>query len=129
MAKKRFKSPTQAELEILKILWIKHPETVRYVFEQLNKTKGIGYTTALKLMQIMTEKNLLKRHGEGRRHTYSPAVKEEHMQQKLLDKFLNSAFSGSASKLVLQTLGNYKPSEKELTEIKNLIEKLEREKK
>ena len=127
MFKKKFKIPTPAELEILKILWLKHPETVRYVYEQLNKTKEVGYTTALKLMQIMTEKNFLKRHGKGRRHTYSPTVKQEHMQQKLLDKFLNSAFGGSASKLVLQTLGNYKPSEKELTEIKNLIEKLERE--
>lgn len=127
MATKTKKNPTQAELEILQILWGKNPETVRYVYEELNKVKEIGYTTALKLMQIMTEKKLLIRYGEGRRHTYAPAIKQEQMQHNLLDKFLNSAFGGSASKLVMQTLGNYKPSGEELKKIKELIKSLEGE--
>lgn len=127
MNKKNKKNPTQAELEILQILWKKHPETVRYVYEELNKIKEIGYTTALKLMQIMIEKKLLIRYGKGRQHTYSPAIEQEQMQHSLLDKFLNSAFGGSASKLVMQTLGNYKPSREELKKIKDLIKSLEGE--
>ena len=127
MSDKNLKGPTQAELEILQILWKKYPSTVKYVHEELNKTKKVGYTTALKLMQIMTGKKLLIRHGEGRKHTYTPAQKKEPMQQKLLDKFLNRTFGGSASHLVLQALGQYKPSKEELAEIKDLIKSIEEE--
>jgi len=128
MTTKDHRGPTQAELQILQILWKNYPSTVKYVHKELNKTKNVGYTTALKLMQIMTEKKLLIRHGEGRKHTYEPAQKKEPMQQKLLDRFLNLTFGGSASHLVLQALGQYKPSRAELAEIKELIKSIEEEK-
>jgi predicted transcriptional regulator len=126
---KNFRKPTEAELEILQILWKKHPATVKYVHEQLKKNKNVGYTTALKFMQIMTEKKLLDRFEEGRKHIYSPAVDEKEMQYMLLDGFLNSAFGGSASKLVVQLLGNYRPNKDELDKIKKLINNLEGEEK
>ena len=121
--------PTDSELEILQVLWIHGHSTVRFVNDLLNTKKKTGYTTTLKLMQIMTEKELLNRDNSSRIHIFSPAVKEEETQTKIIDKMLGLAFGGSASKLVLQTLGNNKTSPEELEKIKQLITDLEKKRK
>lgn len=118
--------PTDAELEILHILWAKGPSTVRQVHEVLSQSRDIGYTTALKLMQIMHEKGLLSRDEESKSHTYRAAVSEEDTQRSLVDRFVETAFRGSASKLVMQLLGQHKASRAELDEIKNLLNNLDR---
>jgi len=118
--------PTQSELEILQIIWDNGPSTVRFVNDKLNERKKTGYTTALKLMQIMLEKNLLSRNEKSRVHIYYPVVQKEEIQSQLLDRFLENTFSGSAHKLVMQALGNHKPSKSELEEIKKLIDELEK---
>lgn len=117
--------PTEAELEILSVLWRSGPSTVRAVNEILNDRKEVGYTTTLKFMQIMLEKGLLDRVEHGRLHIYRPMVKEEDIQEKLVDRLLETAFGGSAKKLVMHALGNHEASAEELLEIKALIRKLE----
>lgn len=118
-------NPTEAELEILQVLWEHGPSTVRYVNEKLNMNKQVGYTTTLKIMQIMTEKRLVTRNEESRTHIYSPVLGKEETQGMLLNRFLDNAFSGSAMKLVMQALGNHETSREELQQIKELIKKLE----
>ena len=125
MKKKSSPKPTEAELEILQILWDSGPTTVRFVNDKLNLKKEVGYTTTLKIMQIMTEKNLLARDEENKSHIYSAVYKKDETQKVLLDKFLESAFGGSASKLVLQALGNRKTSKKEIEEIRKFLDKIE----
>ena len=125
MKKKSSPKPTEAELEILQILWDSGPTTVRFVNDQLNLKKEVGYTTTLKIMQIMTEKNLLARDEENKSHIYSAVYKKDETQKVLLDKFLESAFGGSASKLVLQALGNRKTSKKEIEEIRKFLDEIE----
>ncbi|WP_242921731.1 BlaI/MecI/CopY family transcriptional regulator [Pontibacter liquoris] len=117
--------PTESELEILQVLWQHGPSTVRFVHEELSKTKEVGYTTTLKLMQIMAEKEMLDADKSNRSHVYRPLLEEEATQRRLLDRFLDAAFRGSASKLVLQALGNSKTSPEELNEIRNLLNKME----
>ncbi|GAB4001871.1 transcriptional repressor BlaI [Spirosoma daeguense] len=119
--------PTDAELEILHVLWANGPSTVRQVHETLSQSRDIGYTTALKLMQIMYEKGLLTREEDARSHTYTAAVQEEDIQRNLVDRFVETAFRGSASKLVMQVLGQHKTSQKELDEIKALLNNLDRD--
>ena len=119
--------PTETELEILNILWKIGPCNVRTVNEKMNEQKEVGYTTTLKLMQIMAQKGLVERDETSRTHIYSAKVKAEEIQEEMLDKLLNSAFGGSASQLVLSALGSGKASAKELQEIKALIQKLERD--
>lgn len=114
--------PTESELEILQILWQNGPSSVRFVNEELAKQRDIGYTTTLKLMQIMFEKKLLSRTEEGRYHLYKAEVEEEATQINLLEKFVDATFRGSAMKLVMQALGNHDSSKDELEEIKKLIE-------
>jgi predicted transcriptional regulator len=116
--------PTESELIILQILWEVGPASVRAINDRMNKTKNVGYTTTLKLLQIMTDKGLVSRVKEGRNHIYSAAVEQQKAQQQLLDKLLTNVFGGSAKKLVLQALGNHQPSEKELEEIRNYIDGL-----
>ena len=118
--------PTDSELEILQILWKNGPSTVRQVNDQISEKKDVVYTTTLKLMQIMAEKKLVKREKSGKSHIYSAAVKENETKNLLLDKFLENAFAGSASKLVLQALGNHKASKEELDQIRELIDTIER---
>ena len=123
--------PTESELEILQVLWQLGKATVRQVNDELGKLREIGYTTTLKLLQIMHEKNLVSRTDErdaarGRYHIYTAAVGEEQTQNMLLDKFVDAAFRGSAMKLVMQTLGNHQASKEELEEIKKLIATLEK---
>lgn len=117
--------PTEAELEILHILWQHGPSTVRFVHEQLAQKKDIGYTTTLKNMQNMVQKNILERDEESRSHIYKATLKQQETQKMLLDRFLDSAFGGSAGKLVMQALGHKKTSKEELKQIKDLIKKLE----
>jgi len=121
----RIFKPTESELEILSILWNKGPSTVRIVNDEMSRNKDVGYTTTLKLMQIMTEKGMVERVMDGRTHIYHPIARQEDAQVRMLDRLLETAFGGSASKLVLQALGNHKTSDEELQEIKELIQKLE----
>jgi len=122
------KYPTESELEILQILWEHEPASVRLVNDELNKKREIGYTTTLKLMQIMLEKNMLQRTAEGRKHLYTANIKETETQKRLLDRFVEATFKGSAKQLMMQLLGNKKTSKAELDEIKNLIDKIENDK-
>ena len=116
--------PPDAELEILHVLWANGPSTVRQVHEKLSQSRDIGYTTALKFMQIMNEKGLLSRAEDTRSHTYTALVSEEDTQRNLVARFVETAFRGSASKLVMQVLGQHKASREELDEIKNLLNNL-----
>jgi BlaI family transcriptional regulator, penicillinase repressor len=118
--------PTESELEILQILWQKNEGTVREVNEILNKQKEVGYTTTLKIMQIMLEKGLLSREEENRSHVYKAAVAESDTQNLLLNRFLDTAFRGSAMKLVMQALGNHEATKEELDDLKKMIENIEK---
>jgi predicted transcriptional regulator len=122
--------PTESELEILQVLWANGPTTVRAVNEQLNQhtTKDIGYTTTLKLMQLMLTKGLVERDASTRTHVYKSAVEERSVKQGLLSQFVDKAFRGSAAQLVLETLGQHRTSEDELAKIKALIEQMENDK-
>jgi len=117
--------PTESELEILQILWEHEPATVRIINDKLNEKRKVGYTTTLKMMQLMLGKKLLSRVEQGRKHVYTSVFKENETQKVLLDKFLDSAFKGSAMKLVMQALGNHRTSKDELSQIKALIQKIE----
>jgi len=119
--------PTDSELEILQVIWLHGPVSVRFVNDELNHKKLVGYTTTLKLMQIMTEKGLLKRSEEGRKHIYNVVLKEKEAKNLLLDKFVKSAFGGSAMDLVMQALGNHQTTPDELEDLKALIDKIERD--
>lgn len=121
--------PTESELEILQVLWQKGSSSVREVNETLNTEREIGYTTTLKLMQIMHEKGLVSRNTESRSHIYTASVSQESVQSQMLTKFLNQAFQGSASKLVMQLLGQHQASPSELNEIKEMIDQLEKNEK
>ncbi|MCU0348599.1 MAG: BlaI/MecI/CopY family transcriptional regulator [Saprospiraceae bacterium] len=119
--------PTEAELEILQVLWENGPSSVRFVNEQLGERKEVGYTTTLKLMQIMFEKGLVVRNTDARSHIYEAAIERDETQRNLLGTFVDNVFSGSAMNLVMQALGNHKASKDELDQIKALIEKIEKE--
>ena len=118
--------PTDSELEIRQVLWDNGPSSVRYVNENLNTAKEVGYTTTLKLMQIMNEKGLTVRDTTSRTHVYTAAIKEIAAKNNLLVKFINSTFQGSAAKLVMQTLGNNETTQEELAAIKIMIKNLEK---
>jgi len=118
--------PTESELEILAILWQEKNATVRTVHEVLSKTKDAGYTTTLKLLQIMLEKGLVTRNGESKIHIYKPAVNKEKTQKQFLNKMINGLFAGSSTDLVLQALGNKKTSLAELEKIQELIDELKK---
>lgn len=120
MATKNTK-PTESELEILGVLWKKETASVREVHEELAKSKEVGYTTTLKLMQIMHEKGLVKRDNSSKVHYYEAALSQQTAQKKLLNKMIDGLFGGSATNLVLQALGNYKASNEELEEIQTLL--------
>jgi predicted transcriptional regulator len=128
MASKYIK-PTESELEILNILWQNNTSTVRDVHEKLAKIKDVGYTTTLKLMQIMHEKGLVRRDESMRTHIYQPAVNKERTQKHLLDKMIDSLFGGSSTQLVLQALGSgeQKVSAEELEQIQTLLNNLKKQ--
>ena len=117
--------PTDSELEILHVLWEHGPRTVRQVNDELGQHRDIGYTTTLKLMQIMHEKGLLTRSEEAKSHVYTAALGEQEAQETLIDRFLETTFRGSASALVMQVLGRHKASADELDEIKKLLNNLD----
>jgi predicted transcriptional regulator len=117
--------PTESELEILSILWEKQTATVREVHEVVQLTKDIGYTTTLKLMQIMHEKGLVTRDESSKTHIYTPCFNKEKAQEQYIGKMIKTLFSGSTSQLVMQALGNHNPSQDDLNEIKELIAQLE----
>jgi predicted transcriptional regulator len=125
MKKPRLPKPTDAELSILRVLWQRGPSTVRQVFEELNQTQSTGYTTFLKLMQIMVEKGLLKRDDTERSHVFEATLAEEETQRQLVGHLLERAFSGSARKLVLQALSAKKATREELAEIRKLLDEME----
>jgi predicted transcriptional regulator len=114
--------PTDAELAILRVLWERGPSTVRHVQEALSLLRPTGYTTALKLLQIMTDKGLVDRDESTRTHVYAARFSEDHTQQQLVGDLLDRAFGGSASKLVLQALATRRASAEELREIRRLLD-------
>ena len=120
--------PTESELEILQVLWNEKAATVRTVHEELLKTRDAGYTTTLKLMQIMFEKGLVTRDDSNKTHIYQPVVTREKTQQQFLNKMINTLFAGSSSDLVLQALGGHEASEEELEKIQQLINQLKKDK-
>jgi len=125
MTMKKLK-PTESELEILTILWDKENATVRDVHEELSKNKDSGYTTTLKLLQIMFEKGLVTRDDSNKTHIYQPAVTRQKTQKQFLDKMINSLFAGSSTQLVLQALGNQKATKVELEEIQKYLDNLKK---
>jgi predicted transcriptional regulator len=118
--------PTDSELDILQVLWQRGPSTVREVYETLNKKRPTGYTTVLKLMQIMTEKELVQRDEGQRAHIYEARLPQEHTQQLIIGDLLERVFDGSAKKLVMQALSAQKASAKDVSEIRELLDKFER---
>jgi len=116
--------PTESELEILQILWEKGDCTVRDVHEIIEQNKVAGYTTTLKLMQIMHEKGLVARDTSSKTHIYRSLVNQEKTQQQLVNKMINNVFNGSASRLVMQALGNHSASKEEIDSIKEYLEQL-----
>lgn len=120
---------TEAELEILQVLWDKEQATVKEVHEALSEDRDAGYTTTLKQMQMMYEKGLLTRDDSRRQHIYFPDVDIKKVQRKFMDKVMKSLFSGSAGELVLNALSNYKTTPEEMEQIKNLIDNAKKTKK
>lgn len=117
--------PTEKELEILQIVWEKEAVSVKDVHEALGGDVANGYTTILKLMQIMHEKGLVTRQKSGKLHLYTAVPSLENTRQQMLDKMISTVFQGSAAQLVLSALGSNKSSKEELREIKKYLEKLE----
>jgi predicted transcriptional regulator len=125
MARRKSVGPTERELAILAVLWEHGPSTVRAVHEALHAAAETGYTTTLKLMQIMVEKGLLERHDAGRRHIYKPAVSQERTQKQVVRDVLERVFAGSAEKLVLRALSAKKVSPRELQRIRQMLDEME----
>ena len=119
--------PTDAELAILNVLWERGASTVRDVHEELSRTQATGYTTVLKLLQIMTEKGLVVRDESQRAHIYEARYSEQRTQRQLLGDLLDRAFGGSPAKLVMQALSGRKTSAEELSAIRELLDRLEGE--
>lgn len=118
--------PTDAELAILRVIWALGPSTVREIHEEMLKTQPrLGYTTVLKLLQIMTEKALVERDESQRAHVYSASASAEATQRMLVRDLAERAFGGSATQLVMQALSGKKASAKELAEIRELLDSLE----
>src|ERR1700761_4554519 len=118
--------PTKAELEILQVLWDKGPSTVRETNDELLKIRDVNYTTTLKQMQLMVDKGMLSRDESQMKHIYNAVAEEQKIKRQLLDKFVDATYKGSASKLVMQVLGNENTSAEELAEIKEMIKNFEK---
>ena len=125
MAETKLPKPTEAELDILKVLWQRGPSTVRDVHDELNRTKETGYTTVLKFLQIMTEKGLVERNESERAHIYLARVPQSTTQRQMVGDLLNRVFDGSARNLVLHALSTQKTSADELTAIRNMLDEIE----
>ena len=128
MARRASRRPTEGELEILQVLWQQGPGTVRQVNDALNEARPTGYTTTLKLMQIMLDKGLLRRDESRRPQVYTPAVSKNRTQRQLVRDLLERVFDGSARQFVLQVLSAKNASAEEMAEIRRLLRKAERDK-
>ena len=115
--------PTDAELGILRVLWTRGPSTVRQVHDALNEERPTGYTTALKLLQIMADKGLVRRNEASRSHVYEAAASEDDTQRQLVGDLLDRAFDGAAGKLVLRALEDGRVTPDELAEIRRILNK------
>jgi BlaI family transcriptional regulator, penicillinase repressor len=124
MLKEKALKPTESELEILSVLWDLKKASVRMVHEKLSEHKDSGYTTTLKLMQIMHEKKLVTRDDSSKSHIYEPAVSKENTQHQFLHRMIDNLFSGSSTELVLQALGHQNTTQEELLKIEALIKTL-----
>lgn len=127
MADRSTPRPTDAELAILRVLWQRGPSTVREVHEALSGSQDTGYTTVLKLLQIMTDKGLVVRDESQRAHVYASRETEQRTQGRLIGDLIDRAFGGSPAKLVMQALSGTKATAEELTQIRELLEKMEGE--
>jgi predicted transcriptional regulator len=127
MARRKTHGPTGRELAILRVLWDRGPSTVREVHEAMADDGRTGYTTTLKLMQIMTDKGLLKRDDDERAHVYKPVLSEERTQKQLVGDLLDKVFAGSAAKLVMRALSTKKVPADELKRIRGMLDELEGE--
>jgi BlaI family transcriptional regulator, penicillinase repressor len=116
-------TPTEGELEILRVLWQKGPSTVRQLFNALKDQRGTGYSTTLKMVQVMTEKGLLLRAGAGRPQVFRPARSQEQTQLQLVDHLIQRGFGGSAVNMVLRAVAAKRITAEELGQIKQMIEK------
>lgn len=119
------KRPTAAELAILGVLWTTGPATVREVHERLSASKATGYTTVLKLLQIMTHKGLVVRDEKERAHVYRARLPQERTQAQLVRDLVDKAFSGSAARLVMQALSSKRATPAELAEIRRTLDEME----
>ncbi|MEO8884921.1 MAG: BlaI/MecI/CopY family transcriptional regulator [Mucilaginibacter sp.] len=117
--------PTESELEILQVIWKMGQCTVRDVHEELTKTKDAGYTTTLKLMQIMHDKGLVERDTTSKTHLYKAIISREQAQNTALDKILDTVFKGSTADLVIQALGQHRASKDEIDAIKNYLQQFD----
>jgi len=117
--------PTPAELEILRLLWENGPSTVREIQARMEQQRPTGYTTALKLLQIMTDKGLVRRDETARAHVYAARAPEDQTQRQLVRDLLDRAFGGSATKLVMHALSARKTSRAELARIREMLDRLE----
>src|SRR5919109_4216309 len=122
----RVPRPTEAELAILRVLWEQGPSTVRQVHETLSGDRPTGYTTTLKLLQIMTEKGLVRRDDRDRTHVFTARASEDQTQRQLTKDLLDRAFGGSAAKLVMHALSSRQASAEELSQIRRLLDDYER---
>ncbi|MFT4857339.1 MAG: BlaI family penicillinase repressor [Algoriphagus sp.] len=120
--------PTESELEILALLWELKEASVRQIHERLSVTKDTGYTTTLKIMQIMHAKGMVSRDEQNRSHIYRPDTNQKETQNSLLKNLVNTAFGGSAQNLVMQALGQDNPSKENLDEIRAFLDQLEQKK-
>jgi BlaI family penicillinase repressor len=118
--------PSNAELEILRILWKRGPSTVRDVHDELKHDRDVGYTTVLKIMQVMAEKKIVTRDESERSHVYKAAVEEKSVKRRLVSELLDKAFDGSAAQLVMQALSDKRASDEDLKKIRKLLDETSR---
>lgn len=126
MPKPKLPEPTDAELEILLVLWKTGPATVREVYDRLSPRRPIVYTTVLKLMQIMAEKGLVERDESQRAHVYRARLTQEEARRRLVGDLLDRLFQGSAKQLVMQAVSNRKTTREELAEIRRMLDEMTR---
>ena len=126
MARKSLPRPTDSELEILRVLWQRGTSTVREVHQEINKARPTGYTTVLKMLQIMTAKGLVQRNQEQRAHVYEARLAQGETQRQLLGDLIDRAFDGSAKQLMMHVLSDKKASQADLSEIRQLLNEFER---
>lgn len=118
--------PTASELEILRVLWVRGPSTVREVHRALSEKKSLGYTTVLKLLQIMTTKGIVRRNETQRAHVYEAGLPAEQTKRQLAGDMLQRVFEGSASQLMMHALAGKRTSQEEIEEIRHLLDEYER---